>query len=183
MWRPCVTDSQDKGPADIGIGDLVNSIFLNALDNRARASSRDDDEEQTQRQLRQATPEEMAAIEALAAKAAGLQDEVKVILAKVEQLVGPKSKELSALKADLLERMLTHNLTEVWVPGRPAIEVVVRKERKASKKSIIAALSKILGDTKKGATEGTKLWNSIPQVDKEALSIPDRTPPEIESPY
>jgi hypothetical protein len=164
---------------DIGIGDLINAIFKRP----ERVSAPEEDEEQVKRQIRPATPQEMAEIEALAAKAALLQDEVKLILAKVDELVGARSKMLSSMKAELLDRMLNHNLTEVWVPGRPAVEVVVKKERKASKKGIIAALSKSLGDEKKGALEGNALWNSLPQVDKQTLSIPDPSPPEGDSPY
>lgn len=172
-----MTESLEKSPINIEMTDLINAIFHNPLDAVAKAL---DDEEEVQRQIRPATPEELAAIEALAQKTALLQDELKALIATH---IGTKSKELSVLKDQLLESMLNHNLSEVWVKGRPPIEVVVKKERKASKKSIIAALSKINGDPKKGTEEGNKLWNTIPQVDKETLSIPDPSPPEIDSPY
>ena len=141
----------------------------------------EDEDEEVQRQTRPATPEEMIEIEALAQKTATLQDELKLI---IERVVGGRSKELAGLKAQLLDRMLTHNLTEVWVRGRPPIEVVIKNERKSSKKAIIAALTKMHGgDTKKAAAEANTLWNTIPQTKKPTLSIPEASAPDIQSPY
>lgn len=166
----------EKQPINVDMADLINVIFMNPLDAVVKGIA-DDDEEAIQRQIRPATPEEMADIESLAQRAALLQDEIKGLL-------GNKPRELAALKEQLLERMLNHGLPEVYVPGRPAIEVVVRNERKGSKKSLIAARTKELaGDKAKATEEITRLWNAIPQVPKESLSIPDPTPPEIDSPY
>lgn len=176
MLRPFVTE--DQCPIDIGMEDLINSIFLNPLDATVRALARED--EQLQRQIKPPSAQDMAEVEALALRAATLQDEVHELLSR---FVASRSKELAGLKDQLLERMLGHGLSAVEIPGRPAIEVVVRNERKASKKSIQAAFQKILGDSKKAAQEANQLWNSIPQVQKESLVIPEPTPPEIDSPY
>jgi hypothetical protein len=161
-----------EGPPDVNMLDLISAIFLRPEPAKEEA----DEEEAVQRQIRQATPEEMVELEALAARTASLQDQIKA-------LMGDKAKELSAMKAQLLDRMLTHNLTEIYVRGRPAIEVVIKKDRKPTKKSILAVFTKQLGDAKKAAEETNRLWNAIPQADKESLSIPDATPPEIDSPY
>lgn len=161
-----------EAPANVDMLDLISAIFLRP----EPAKEEDAEEEAVQRQIRQATPEEMVEIEALAARTALLQDQIKA-------LMGDKAKELNAMKAQLLDRMLTHNLPEVYVRGRPAIEVVIKKDRKPTKKSILAVFTKELGDAKKAAEETNRLWNSIPQVPKETLVIPDATPPEIDSPY
>lgn len=168
MWRRCVTDTR---PAVVDIADIISAIFARPAD-----PPQDDDAEAVQRQIRPATPNEMADIEALAMRTALLQDEVRA-------LMGKKAQELRNLQQQLLDRMLNHGIPELHIAGRPAIEVVLRKERRASKKSITAALTKELGDPKKAAAEATKLWNSIPQVDKESLVIPDVAQPDIESPY
>lgn len=169
-----------KAPANIDMADLIGSIFKRPQLSPAQAGD-DEDGEEIQRQIRPATPQEMAEIEELAAKTAALQDELKLIIAKV---VGTRPKELAAMKAQLLDRMLNHNLSEVWVRGRPPVEVVVKNERKSSKKAIIAALTKIHGgDTKKAATEANVLWNTIPQTKKPTLSIPEASAPDIDSPY
>ena len=126
---------------------------------------------------------EMAEIEKLATDAAALQDFIK-------EAIGSKSGDLRKLKAQLKERLIHFGLKEVTIAGRPPIELNESKTRKPTRKAIVSVMQKQLveelGETeakKEGKLRAFKLWASIEQSTSQSLSIPDPSPPEMESPY
>jgi hypothetical protein len=157
------------------MGDLINSIFKNPVDAITEAVVREEEEERIAEQLRPATDNELAEIETIAEAAAKLQDELKA------EPVDERPKQLKALKAELLARLLKHGMKELNIPGRPAIEVVVTNNRKPTRKAIIATMEK--ADPKEGRKKAIQLWNSIEPTTSEKVVIPEPSPPEVESPY
>jgi hypothetical protein len=166
MW--CVTENYD-------IGDLIRANMGNALDAIVKAIDQApaiDGDESVEEQVRPATDDELADIEALAMEAAEVQDEIKAA-------VGDKGAKLKILKAQLKDRMLQHGLKEVVIAGRPPIELEERRSRKPTRKLIIAAMQKEHGDAE-GKKKALKLWNSIEYSTTQSVSIPDPTPPSEE---
>jgi len=181
---------------DYNVGDLIRAMLGNPLDAIAKADIVPDQSvpaqqaraeascEQIAEQVRPPTQEEQAEIEALAESAAQLQDEIKA-------LMGDRSKKMRALKDQLKDRFLRHGLKEVTIAGRPPIELTESKNRKPTRKAIIEVMQKTmiaqLGDEKEGKKQGKmkalNLWNAIEQTTSNSISIPDPSPPEMESPY
>ncbi len=162
---------------EINIGDVIRVAFGNPLDAIAAALKRQEEEEAITEQVRPATQEEQAAMEKVADEAASLQDELAA-------LVGDKQTKLKDLRKDLTGRMLKHGLKELKIAGRPAIELTTTRSRKATRKSIVAAMVAKLGE-KEGKMKGTNLWNAIAFTDGVKLTIPSPLPEsgDIEASY
>jgi len=156
----------DKNPADINMGDLIQSVFL--PDGKKEEPAIDE-------QDRAPSPNELAALEKLAEEAAQLQDELK------QKEKDERPAKLKALKAELLGKMLSHGLKELKIFGRPTIEVVTTNSRKPTRKAIIATMEKM--DKEHGKENAIKIWNMIPMTPSTSLSIPDPSPPEEDAPY
>jgi len=161
------------------MGDLIRAMLGNPLDALARADIVSDVEP-----ARPPSAGELAAIQDLAENAARLQDEIQAA-------VGDKGGELRKLKSQLKDQMLRHGLRDVSIAGRPPIELTESSSRKPTRKAIVSAMQKAmikqLGDEEKGMKEGKmkalNLWNLIEPSKTNSLSIPDPSPPEMESPY
>jgi hypothetical protein len=150
---------------DYHIGDIVRSVFGNPVDAIVAAVVR---EEAIAEQVRPPTANEQAAMEAVASKAAALQDEIA-------ELIGDRAKRLKALRAELTGKMIQHGIKELKIAGRPAIELTATRSRKANKKTITAALVKKLGE-KEGKMKAANLWNAIEWKNGHSLSIPQPAP-------
>ena len=86
------------------------------------------------------------------------------------------------MKSELKDRMIQHGLKEVSIDGRPPIELTERSSRKPTRKAIIKAMQDEHGDAD-GKKKALKLWNSIEPAISHGLTIPDPSPPELDSPY
>jgi len=159
---------------DYHIGDIIRVAFGNPVDAVASAVARED---AIAEQVRPATDNEKAEMEAVAIKAAALQDEIA-------EAMGDKGSRLRALRSDLTGRMLKHGVKELKIAGRPAIELTDTRSRKANKKSITAALVKKLGE-KEGKMKAANLWNALAWTNGHKLSIPQPAPEvdEVEPSY
>jgi|3_EtaG_2_1085321.scaffolds.fasta_scaffold00329_5 hypothetical protein len=166
--------TEHHNEVDYDIGDLIRAACLGPLDALARADTIPDGAA-IEEQVRPANSQELAEIEELASQAAQIQDFIK-------STIGSKSQELRKLKAQLKERLLKHGMSEVNIDGRPPIELTTSSSRKGTRKSIITVLQKEFGD-KDGKMKALNLWNKIDPTTSHSISIPDPSPPEIESPY
>lgn len=161
---------------DWDLGDILRASLGHPLDALAAIPAVD-------QQVRAATPNELAAIEVVAEKAARLQDEIKAA-------VGEKGGELRKLKDQLKQSLLQHGLKELTIAGRPPIELSETKNRKPTRKAIVATMQDALVDElgeveakKEGKIRAFKLWASIKPTIGHSLSIPDPSPPDIEPSY
>lgn len=172
---------------DYDIGDVIRAALGNPLDAIAQAS-----EPAIEEQVSSPTSNEQAEIEALAMEAAQLQDELRAA-------IGDKQSRLRGLTGRLKDQMLKHGMRSVIVAGRPPIELVERSNRKPTRKAIIDVLQneelKQLTDEQskdpkvrqkamdQGKTKALNLWNKIEPTISQSITIPEPTPPEVDSPY
>jgi hypothetical protein len=162
------------GVENYDIGDLIRAAHLGSPDVLARSDTALEGLIIAE-QVRPPNPKELEEIQELASQAAQIQDYIK-------EALGNKSRELRNLKAQLKDRLLRHGLSELSIPGRPPIELTSSNGRRATRKSLIAVLQKEFGD-KEGKMKALNLWNKIEPTVSHSISIPDPSPPEIESPY
>lgn len=161
---------------------------MNPLDAMARSDIAS--EPAIDEQVRDPNEEELDRIRELASSAAQLQDEIK-------QVMGDRAARLSSMKKQLKEELLRFGLQEVRIAGRAPIELTTSNNRKATRKSIIETMQKLLvsqlGENapeeavaeaeKEGKKRALNLWNNIERTTSYSLSIPDPAPPDLESPY
>jgi len=176
-------------PGNYNIGDIVRVAFGDSpLDALAKADIVPDDPA-IEQQVRAPTDNELAEIEALAMKAAAIQD-------KLKGAQGTMPGDLSKLRDQLKEKLMQHGMTEVVIHGRPPIELTASNSRKPTRKAIVAILedaaAKKLTDGERrddrkvkqakmeGKTKALNLWNMIPQVTSFSVKIPDPAPIEEE---
>ena len=175
--------------SNFSIGDLVRATWGNPLDALAKADTAPD---QIEEQVRPPDQAELAAIEAIAQNAAQLQDEIR-------ERMGDRGQRLKALRAELKGKLLQFGMTEITIPGRPAIELTESNSRKPTRKAIIAVMEeasvKKLTDEQRrdpkqlkkakadGKMKALNLWNTIPYSVSQSIKIPDPSPEELESPY
>lgn len=156
---------------DYDMGDIIRGLLGNPLDAVAKAT-----EPAISEQIVDASIDELKDLTALAEKAAKAQDELKSI-------IGTKQKDLRNLKNELKDRMLKHGLNDLRIAGRPPIEITESSSRKPTRKAIIEAMIKALGDEKEGKMKALNLWNMIEPTTSQSLKIPDASPVEPDSPY
>ncbi len=172
---------------EFSIGDIIRAACINPLDAIVRADGLEGPA--IDEQVRAPTDNELAELEQIAFDAARVQDELRAA-------VGDLDKKLRGLRDQLKERLLRHGLKEVVIAGRPPIELTESNSRKPTRKSIIevleaAEVSKIVNPSPKalkeakakGKMKALNLWNAIPQSTSYGISIPDPTPPEVDSSY
>lgn len=162
---------------ELQIGDVIKAAF-------GVPESSDATDEAIAEQVRPPTPEELAAIEKVAAEASALQDE----LSKYSD----QFSKLRDLKRDLTGRMVKHGMKELKIAGRPAIELADTNSRKPTRKAIVAAMQKAYVE-KLGEKEGMKvgkqkafaLWGTIDPTPGHKLTIPEPVPEsdEVEPSY